>query len=143
MNTQIYQEASDWLVRNRDGRLDATEKKQFDAWLRQSPQHIQAYLELSAIWEGVAFVPPEFIDDADGLVARARAESSLRSLEPGARSVNQNVPKRAWPLAIAMAATVLLSILGGVFWHRSLHSTFATDIGSSVQLFLPTGRWWS
>ena len=49
MNLQIYEEASEWIVKHRDGGLDAREKRAFDDWLRASPQHVRAYLEMSSV----------------------------------------------------------------------------------------------
>ena len=42
MNTQIYEEASDWLVKHRTSELDHADKVAFDSWLRTSPQHVGA-----------------------------------------------------------------------------------------------------
>lgn len=80
MNLQIYEEASDWIVKHRDGGLDAREKKYFDAWLRESPQHMRAYLEMSSVWEDVPTLDPTWNPSADELVARARADDNVVSL---------------------------------------------------------------
>ncbi len=51
LNAQIYSEAAEWFVNCRSGALDDATRRKFDAWLRQSPQHLSAYLELAAIWD--------------------------------------------------------------------------------------------
>lgn len=77
MNTQIYDEATDWLVRNREGTLDPHDKRRFDMWLRKSPQHVCAYLEMSKVWEDVSFIDPNLNASAEELIARARAEANV------------------------------------------------------------------
>jgi transmembrane sensor len=142
MNEQIYQEASEWLIRNREGGLDTVEKRLFDAWLRRSPEHVRAYLELSAIWERVPYVPSDLIADADGLVARARAEPTVHHLERSARSVKLPIatvmikPARR---TVALAATVLIAISGIVFWHQWTQNRYSTDIGEQRSVVLADG----
>jgi transmembrane sensor len=58
MNTQIYEEACAWFVESRAGDLDDAGRREFDRWLRKSPEHLSAYLEIAAIWnEGPSLDP--------------------------------------------------------------------------------------
>ena len=58
MNTQIYEEACTWFVEARGGNLDNSGRRDLDRWLRKSPEHLSAYLEIAAIWnEGSKFDP--------------------------------------------------------------------------------------
>ena len=58
MNTQIYEEACSWFVEARAGDLDDSGRRDLDRWLRKSPEHLSAYLEIAAIWnEGSKFDP--------------------------------------------------------------------------------------
>jgi transmembrane sensor len=58
MNTQIYEEACAWFVEARAGELDHSGRRDLDRWLRKSPEHLSAYLEIAAIWnEGPKFDP--------------------------------------------------------------------------------------
>lgn len=77
INQLIYEKAGDWLARHRGGALDAAEKKAFDAWLRRSPEHIRAYLEMSAIWEDLASIEPSSGGTAAELIARAASDDSV------------------------------------------------------------------
>ena len=55
LNSQIYTEASDWLIEFRAGDIDAAGRRSFHRWLQTSPEHMRAYLELAALWnEGAA-----------------------------------------------------------------------------------------
>jgi transmembrane sensor len=80
MNLQGYQEASDWLVRQRIGALNPQERRAFDSWLRQSPQHVRAYLEVSAIWEDVALLEAQANEGPDELIAIACSDDNIQPL---------------------------------------------------------------
>lgn len=148
MNTQIYEEASDWIVKNREGDLDAQEKKRFDAWLRESPQHLRAYLEMSGVWEDVAAIDPSLNASADELIARARAEENIVPLA-SAPPFRQREPsetsrrKRAIPalgkvgLYYALAASVLLTLAGT--WLYGQRNTYSTGVGEQRSIVLEDG----
>src|SRR5882672_9996987 len=58
MNIQIYEEACTWFVECRAGDLDDAGRREFDRWLRKSPEHLSSYLEIAAIWnEGPSLDP--------------------------------------------------------------------------------------
>jgi len=57
MNTQILEEATDWLIELNSGDAGASARQRFDAWLRSSPEHVRAYLELLPAWEAGAALP--------------------------------------------------------------------------------------
>lgn len=76
--TQIYEAASEWLVRHRAGTLSEADRRAFDLWLRKSPEHIRAYFEISGIWEEDEKVwQGPALPNADALIARARAEQNV------------------------------------------------------------------
>jgi transmembrane sensor len=148
MNSQIYEEASDWIVKNRESDLDAREKKRFDAWLRESPQHLRAYLEMSAVWEDVASIDPSLNASADELIARARAEdnivplespSPLRTWELGETSRRKRTTPALGKLRFyyTLAASVLLT-LGGI-WIYGQRNTYSTAIGEQRSIVLNDG----
>jgi transmembrane sensor len=151
MNTQIYEEASDWIVKNREGDLDAREKKQFDTWLRESPQHLRAYLEMSAVWEDVASIDPGLNAGADELIARARAEGNIVPLESPspfqARGLGEKSRRRGTKpprptlgrlgLYYGLAATVLLSLAGT--WLYGQRNTYSTGVGEQRSIVLTDG----
>jgi transmembrane sensor len=83
MNTQIYEEASDWLVKHRTSELDHADKVAFDSWLRTSPQHVRAYLEMAEIWEDASSLDSEQIAGVDELIARAHREENVVSMRGG------------------------------------------------------------
>src|SRR5687767_10445741 len=76
-NSQIYEEASDWLVRFRTAEVDDADREALDEWLRRSPEHVRAYLEVSAIWEDAAFHDEQRSVDAAAHIQRARADGNV------------------------------------------------------------------
>jgi len=148
MNTQIYEEASDWIVKNREGDLDAQEKKRFDAWLRESPQNLRAYLEMSAVWEDVASIDPSLNASADELIARARAEGNVVPLESPSDFRTRRPPetrrrrgKTSAPgrvgLYYGLAASVLLTLAG--MWLYGQRNTYLTGVGEQRSIVLNDG----
>jgi transmembrane sensor len=81
LNAQIYLEASEWLIEFRSGDVDAKGRKEFYHWLRTSPEHMRAYLELAAIWnEGTALDSNRTFDD-ERLVADLQSETNVTSFQ--------------------------------------------------------------
>ena len=74
LNSQIYEEASEWFIECRAGDLDEASRHDFDCWLRKSPEHLGAYLELAAIWnEGPSLVTAGKFD-RDTLISQAAVD---------------------------------------------------------------------
>jgi len=46
----IVAEASAWFIEFRAGDMNDVARQHFIEWLRRSPEHIQAYLEVSGAW---------------------------------------------------------------------------------------------
>jgi len=148
VNTQIYDEASDWIVKNREGDLDLSEKRRFDAWLRESPQHLRAYLEMSAVWEDVASIDPSVNATADELIARARAEGNIVPLESPpplrTRGASETSRRKGTTPALrkvglyyGLAASVLLTLAGT--WLYGQRNTYSTGVGEQRSIVLNDG----
>src|SRR5688572_12513788 len=76
-----YDEAGEWFVRHREKMLDDTSRQAFDAWLRASPQNVQAYLEISSTWEDIPQLRADRNPSADELIALERASTNVVSLK--------------------------------------------------------------
>src|ERR1700720_1197680 len=70
-NTQIYEEACEWFIECRAGDLDNAARAEFDRWLRKSPEHQSAYLEIAAIWNEGPTLDPSDRWALDTLIAQA------------------------------------------------------------------------
>jgi transmembrane sensor len=71
MNTQIYEEACTWFVESRAGDLDDSGRREFDRWLRKSPEHLSSYIEIAAIWNEGPSLDPDSKWSVDILIEHA------------------------------------------------------------------------
>ncbi len=95
MNTQIYEEACTWFVESRAGDLDNAGRREFDRWLRKSPEHLSAYLEIAAIWNEGPELDPANKWASDMLIKQAiEAEDDNVVALPGATAAESS-PERA------------------------------------------------
>src|SRR5580692_438118 len=99
LNTQIYEEACEWFVDCRAGDLDDATRHAFDCWLRKSPEHLSAYLELAAIWNEAPLLDPEGKFDSDTLITQAALDRDnvveFSNLRAGSDSSRHDVAARA------------------------------------------------
>jgi transmembrane sensor len=143
MNTQIYEEASDWLVKHRTGELGEADRVAFDSWLRTSPAHVRAYLEMSEIWEDAAALDPATSASVDELVARAQGEGNVVALSPKVADRGAVTDARtAWkvPARVLLAAAVaVVCVGGGVFAWLNRAPVYSTGVGEQRSLTLEDG----
>jgi transmembrane sensor len=129
--------------------VDGEARVRFIEWLRRSPEHIQAYLEVSGVWSELPSSDPEGRFDIASLIARARNEPDTIPLSP----VNPRRPPplpaaepRGWrglsrrPVMAAAALALLASITALFLWIDSdtAHS-YSTGIGEQRTIQLLDG----
>jgi transmembrane sensor len=140
-NQQISEEAAEWFVEFRLGHIDAGGRRAFDSWLRTSPEHLRAYLELAALWEEGSALNAHRGLNSDDLIALARTEGNVVSLDlvsprPGQR-------RRLSTTRLAMlAAGLAIFVLGAavmLLWHPGRDPVFATTAGERRILRLEDG----
>lgn len=84
LNTQIYEEACEWFVGCRAGDLDDNARRELDRWLRKSPEHLSAYLEIAAIWDEGQLLDPKNQWDTQKLISQAAEDRGNVIAIPGA-----------------------------------------------------------
>src|SRR5882757_99741 len=169
LNRQILDEASNWFVDFRVGDVDSTARGRFDQWLRQSPEHIRAYMEIAKTYVELTALSPERQIDVQELVAYARSGGNIvpldspprpaqplcaaaepnRPLHPeskGApeRHVSSGVsrPRGAWIGRKSLAASVAMASLAATFliWVTLYrYPTYTTQIGERLSITLEDG----
>jgi transmembrane sensor len=77
LNRQILDEASAWFVDFRIGDVDAPARERFDQWLRGSPEHIRAYMEIARTYVEIPSLKSHHQIDIDVLIASARADTTV------------------------------------------------------------------
>src|SRR5882724_5895105 len=133
----IIAEASAWFIEFRAGDVNGEARARFIEWLRRSPEHIHAYLEISGVWAELPASDPEGKIDIAALVARARGEPDVIALSSGGgRSPpvpSAAKPRAVWPLrraAAALAAVLVLAVVTVLFLDGSKFSgSYSTGIG--------------
>jgi transmembrane sensor len=155
-NTQIYEEACEWFIECRTSDLDEAARGSLDQWLRKSPGHMSAYLEVAAIWNEGASLDPKRKWDPVTLISQAAQEdpnvlmwqsqtpndellrsSSSNSVSPALRYLSN--PRRWHGRAIA-ACVAGLGIVVAATWFAAFSApTYATAIGEQRAIQLPDG----
>lgn len=134
-------EAAAWFTEFRAGDVTPSTRAAFDDWLRQSPQHIHAYLEVAAGWAELPTADPEGRIDMQALVARARDshDENVVTLPRADKSGLRSNP-RARVRALAASLALISVLSGAVAWvwlYRA--DTYSTGIGEQRTLMLADG----
>lgn len=162
-NSQISHEAAQWLVEFRTGDVDHATRREFDSWLRASPEHIRAFMEMAALWHASGAIDPQGQVDIEPIIARARSdEGSVTALIPAtvAGSASSAPPAiRTWPRTAAhapsgiagnrraraawwlIAACLLVTFLTGLIMRAELFGppTYTTGVRALRSISLPDG----
>lgn len=146
MNEQIHGEASRWLVEFRTGEVDDDMRRQFAAWLRTSPEHVTAYLQLTAFWDDAGRYDPQREIDIEALIADSAAQDNVvefatapdvgRAADSSPTHVSRAASKRRWVAAAAVASLVATLTMWLVFGSGSRYST---EVGEQRTLLLADG----
>jgi transmembrane sensor len=144
----VVAEASEWFIDFRAGDVNGEARLRFIEWLRRSPEHIQAYLEVSGIWSELPSSDPEGRFDIAALIARAREEPDVIPLSP----TNPRQPpappvatsralRRLSQRPVLAAAGVLLACVTALFLWMNFDATrsYSTGIGEQRTLQLLDG----
>jgi transmembrane sensor len=146
LHPAILEEASGWLVEFNEGELDAHARGEFNQWLRRSPEHVRAYVEIAAAWEESSRLGSRRALGSDELVARARADHNVFAL---ASQVPASARPEAGPSAnrmskfytrrLATAAAILVAIAGLGTWYANARNIYSTDVGEQRTIQLADG----
>jgi transmembrane sensor len=137
-NAQIIDEAAQWFVEFSCGDDDRNARRAFDAWLRKSPEHVRAYLEMFPLWQDASKVDAAQATSADALIELARAGGNVVPLE---RRIDRVRPvKQGRPWLIAAAAALLVFVIGAFVWLQATRGmTYETGVGEQRAISLPDG----
>jgi transmembrane sensor len=145
LNAQILAEAADWLIEFSAGDVDAVARRKFDSWLRASPEHVRAYLEILPVWEDGARRSEASDPGPEALIALARGADNVLPWEPNAaQSGELNPPNtgksqlRRRAVVAALVSGVLL-VGGGVWFGFGGYPTYSTQVGEQRSIELADG----
>lgn len=141
MNRQIQQEAAQWLVEFNVDEPDSTARAAFDEWLRASPEHIRAYMELLPLWQDSAALADVNELSREEMIALAtRGGASVAVLRSEAESGTGKRASRRYLRPLAAAAAVLLAVAAVFLWRATWGShVYSTGIAEIRTLTLEDG----
>jgi transmembrane sensor len=162
LNDQISREAAEWLVEYRTGDIDPAGRKDFDAWLRASPEHVRAFIEMAALWQEGGAIDPRRRLNVEAMIAGAQSEQNIVPMSPTSRGglsvsappapalpitlaheVQESVRSgRVRPSQWAVAAGLLIAALAMTSILRSRlpsRPTYTTGVGVRQSIALPDG----
>jgi transmembrane sensor len=166
LNHQISEEAAEWLVEFRTGPVSTGVRKEFDAWVRASPEHLRAFIEMAVLWRESGALDPQRRLDVEELIERDRCDSKLvdlashratgeaavaaacsgrdappRAIHEGHQAAKQPVRWFSQAGRLAVAAALFGALLGGALLLEQIHSaqTYSTGVGERRPVHLPDG----
>lgn len=138
----VMEEATEWVVRLTLSEPTPEELREFVAWLKRSPLHVEQFLSAESLWEDLADVDRGRRIDLRALAERT-AHSNVLELsarepaEPVAVAAEASRGKRQW---LVLAASVVIAVVVGVLWQSMHPSTeYRTDLGEQRTIKLPDG----
>ncbi|MCG8505923.1 MAG: FecR family protein [Sphingomonadales bacterium] len=141
----VREQAAEWLVAFDDGEIGLSEKRTFLDWLKQSPDHIKEFMQLSALH--VELTQNERLQSSiDELVAAAKSE--VIEFEPASETAPARDDKESEPQAhivtrrwMGVAATLLIGILTAVWVGRGAQTghIYRTELGEQRSIALEDG----
>lgn len=144
-NREIREQASAWFVDFRVGDVDARSREEFLIWLRRSPEHIQAYLEISATYASLPAPNLTGDDDVHALIERAKSAWNINVVSIDARQAHSAANERARErkrrrvTAGVIAAMFLMMPILTLTWFYMERGIYSTGIGEQRSLVLTDG----
>jgi transmembrane sensor len=134
----VIEEASQWLVRLNSPEVSLDERRQFVAWLKRSPVHLQEYLRLEQTWAALGEVDadkslsvPELLAAEDSNVVELAPESATLVAAPGQRSVRR--------FSAALAACLVFAVAVMLSFQALVPGRYSTGIGEQRTIRLEDG----
>lgn len=137
LSATTINEACAWFAEFRSEDVDGKTRECFMEWLRISPTHIRAYLEIAGAYAELGPAEVKALLDVEALIASARAEPlfiELPSVPTSLRPRSRSAP-RVWSLA---ASVFVIAVAVGL-WQYSARDTYRTQIGEQRSFTLTDG----
>jgi transmembrane sensor len=135
----LAQRASEWheILEN----ANDSQRAEFVAWLKQSPLHVQEYLETVYTDQALKHVDDERLEDVDALIAQITPSVVSLGNEPvptSPRPKGDGTNWKRWAVGLGMAAGLALCalMLPSFFKHVESKPEYATALGEqrTIQL---------
>lgn len=140
VNRLILDEASEWFVDFRVGDVDSSGRERFDEWLRRSPEHIRAYMEIAKTYVALPALEIAGKLDVDALIAFVHSGENVvpfgntSNVRPYGRT-----PRLRPRFLAAVASAMVLTVAGAAWWKAERYPLYTTDIGERRSITLADG----
>jgi transmembrane sensor len=137
-NSRIEVEASQWLARLGNHESDSAASKrppELVDWLKQSPEHVRAFLHASDAFFRLDGLTPQLGDDIRQLVNSNGANITVLPARGSSRRAIWQI-KRYWPAA---AAAVLIACVASLVWAMRDPQLYETATGEQRTVKLEDG----
>ncbi|MFC4312347.1 FecR family protein [Steroidobacter flavus] len=132
-------EASAWFIEFRTGELNQLERDRFTQWIRMSPHHIRAYLQVAEAWAALPAADAQDRFDIEAMIAAARGAPENVVVLPS-RPVRAGAVQRSRKSIRSLAAVVCLCALIPLVWLAMREANvYRTGIGEQRTLRLADG----
>lgn len=137
-------EAAEWFIAQRTGKLSAEERERFIRWLGDSAANVREYLAIAELWGSLpagADVRSASTEDLKADLHSSNAIASLSSLSASLIETGSRARKRFGWAQAALAACLLVAI-GGVAWLITIQvkpEEVITRRGEQRSMELPDG----
>jgi len=143
MSRATREQAADWFVEFRTGEPNERGRQAFLAWLKESPTHMAAYLEMAALWDQSGTLEARSKWSLDTLLEEAKADhQNVVALDlPGGRATAGHSHRRHLRVRAFGLAAGLLLIMGGAVgtWIYSLRDVYSTAVAEQRSIVLSDG----
>jgi transmembrane sensor len=147
-NRQILEEASTWFVVLRGADLDDAARTEFQEWLKRSPEHIRAYLEIASTYADIP--APEGGRTPADLIERARTSADINVVTlstgqlaaGGPEPVRSGKPRPGSARLIrtrVLTAAAMLAFVSVGTWLYLGRNAYETGVGEQRSITLPDG----
>jgi transmembrane sensor len=140
MDRRTLDEAADWFVKLHDEPISSATRAQFADWLLLSPDHIQAFLDVTRTIGDLDASATNL--NVEELIRAAAAEHSRSNVVPLLSQEHVAIqPRRPWKVFLGAAISVLILLAIVWFVYDSMRSSvvYQTEIGEQRVVALDDG----
>jgi transmembrane sensor len=158
-NAQVLDEAAGWFVEFAEDDVPVAAREAFSQWLKASPEHVRAYLQIAGTFDDVGHLKSHQSGDAEDLIHASLAEGNVVELEtrravalpdgeaPGREGGGVGpvrvTPRRTRPLIsralLPTAAGLAALAIAFSVWRASFVGVYDTGVGEQRIVNLADG----
>jgi len=134
----IGRRAAEWFVRHRQNDLTVAEQRDYLEWLRASPRHVEAYLNIIALSENMSEAIAGLDIDLEALLQRVATSPTEPegALFTSLATVPSETPAHRKTSWLALAAAVVIAVGVGGYWIAGGQSATTIAVPAERQKML-------